>query len=653
MIKTPRWAGTALALWAAFQVSACDSPSALEAPETPIEQPGAPAEPNEPGQPQPAPDTAFAITDVSALRPGQTVTLRGTNMGRLSDLVADGQPVEFTVYDDSTAEFQMPAESTCDVDARPVELIANGGVRHEGPLDLESTIRLEVGESRILAAEDLECLRINGNDEDYVLSAASFTKEKVEETLFTVQSVGLSPTAAGMSAMQQGALATIDSATAHMEAVASMATPLDGAQMSSMDDGELHEFDAYSTAEVGDTVRVVDWSQSASRGERDQVPTYDAVVVGASREHLLVVDTRSLDASRYQSADVLDRLDRGLAIADEYLGPAMRAVIDPQFSMPQGAGGRMLSVIRPIPHAAGFANPSDLDMSRPAASDMFGAYVTENVDNYSPGGLASLIIHEAAHVAEHYYEREGRGIRSGGWFMESIARNVEDMASRMGMGTPHQAHWESTHGNDAISSSPISISPSYGAMQDSPWGLPGGTIGQGGPGAYDRGARIVRYAAAKIGAGGFAPAQTLYQILSSRASALDDDNIGATFDDWVRSWQIEAIADAIGMSVEDLLEESMMADLTDDLVPDAAVARWGLPQIEGWDHTRSNPNASRYRWVKSSQVIDRDQGMSEVAHVPAGGYAYWYIPAGTRGISLQADNVDLREHHQVRLTRLR
>lgn len=106
--------------------------------------------------------------------------------------------------------------------------------------------------------------------------------------------------------------------------------------------------------------------------------------------------------------------------------------------------------------------------------------------------------------------------------------------------------------------------------------------------SYDRGARILRYAINKFGSGGFALARTFYQHLSERATPFE--NTMESFNQWVKSWQIEAMAETLDVSVEQLLEESIIADLTDDLVPPDAVARYAIPQGAAWDHTPQAAN---------------------------------------------------------------
>ena len=56
--------------------------------------------------------------------------------------------------------------------------------------------------------------------------------------------------------------------------------------------------------------------------------------------------------------------------------------------------------------------------------------------------------------------------------------------------------------------------------------------------------------------------------------------------------------------------------------------------------------------LRNPSLIDR-QTFEQTVEVPAGGYAYWYIRGAPVGLSIQAADVDLKEHHQVLLMRLR
>ena len=116
------------------------------------------------------------------------------------------------------------------------------------------------------------------------------------------------------------------------------------------------------------------------------------------------------------------------------------------------------------------------------------------------------------------------------------------------------------------------------------------------------------------------------------------------------SWGIDAIATAVGMTKQELLDGSMMADLTDDLVDPAAVARYDIPQVDAWDHA---PADGALPSAPSGHLLQRHDRLSEGVSVVGGGYAYWYIDGGNVGYSIEGQSPDLGPDHSVTLTRLR
>jgi hypothetical protein len=113
------------------------------------------------------------------------------------------------------------------------------------------------------------------------------------------------------------------------------------------------------------------------------------------------------------------------------------------------------------------------------------------------------------------------------------------------------------------------------------------------------------------------------------------------------------MAAVLGISTRELLRNSMLADLTNDLVPADAVERWNLPQIAAWDHRLAVDRD--YGFTAGGRLLPRSAPFTLNVSVPAGGYAYWYLPAGgsAGGLSLQAVSSLIRDHHEVRITRLR
>jgi|SRR5690625_708430 len=259
------------------------------------------------------------------------------------------------------------------------------------------------------------------------------------------------------------------------------------------------------------------------------------------------------------------------------------------------------------------------------------------------------MIHEIAHLVDHIAHEHGTGPRSLGWYTEAVAVAVEDMAARMMVGQEKQAP-VSRLLSDGVINSRIARSPMHNATVDSPWGKIGSEGDGGSLGPYLRGAQILRFAQQKLGQNNFSPSgMLLHQRLMARASRYTNTS---DIEGMIASWGIDAIAEEIGMTAEELLEQSMLADLTDDLLEEEAIQRFGIPQVAAWDNS---PESLEYFWTYNrDRVLSRQSTDAVSVKVPAGGYQYWYIPASdAHGLSIKANNVQLESHHKVQIMRLR
>jgi hypothetical protein len=634
MRKTPRWAGTAAALFAAFQIAACESPTGPE-----VLPPGG-TKPDTTQTPPPPPP--LRITTVEAVIGGQSVSFTGQNLRSITELRVDGRTVSFEILSDTSGRFTAPAEAACDIDGRAVEIIANTTARATGSLRVSNAVRLEVGEARLLSAQQLACIQLPAGAEEFLFAAASHTGEKIVDDVFRLLTA--SPGAAQGSAVA-GSLG-IAGLTGHAhgghehlaltEASLARAANAPAAQSTT-------PFYNYADAQVGDDVIMVDWDNPAvlSATKLDELPTFVGRVVAVTPGQMFVVDLRVKNASVFDSPVVREKFRAAGEIADKYMLRALQAVIDPSLQLPQeGAAGRMMNIITTLPAGIAGTVRGEEIVPRLGASHMFASRLSSTLADWNAEGIAGVVIHEAAHIADAYDSYRNGGKRSAGWYMEAVAVSVEDMAARMAMGNvrPDMADMR-----DGVPSSGIRFGPSFTAPTHSPWGAAGSSIGAGGPGAYDRGARILRYAQQKAGQLGFlAAGETLHQKLVREAPRWQDG-----FEAHVRAFNVDAIARAVGMSARDLLEESMLADLTDGQVAPEAASRFGLPRNEAWNQTQQAGGLPPFR------VLSRGATLDEQVRVPAGGYAYWYIEGGTQGLSLQAENVVLKDHNVVHLMRLR
>jgi hypothetical protein len=643
MRTRPRWAGATLALWVSFQVAACDDPSLTGPPDDPTPPP-----------PVEAPDTAVAITGIGELVPGADVSLQGRNLDRVQSLTVDNVEVPFRASSAQAGSFTMPEMVACDVDGRPVEILVNGAMRLDAALRILDVVRLEVGESRRLNADDLRCLQISGAAENYLLTVNSLTTDRVTETPVVVRNAapgsatvgGFAASAAASlsSPLQEGDLCVHADEAGHE----AMAVALAGmVSVAAAGTWNPEPFDDYAGAVVGDTLEFVHWGGGVGvwAENREDVPIIRAEVVAVNAGQLLAVDLTAAEYPLMVTQEALARYQAAADLADAYTTRAVRAVINPEFVMPGGAGGRMVTVFEAgmTGSAIGAVHGNEIRHGERWGSDMFRARLAPRIHAFHPGQIASVIIHEAAHLADFLpASRDGGLPGSTGFYLESVAVSVEDMAARMHAGHETQA---SINAAMSPSGSRITRSPGSGVSLNSPWGPEGSAYNTWGLGAYDRGARILRHVQEAVGESGFERSgPTLHQRLVANA---DHTSLATR----IASFDIHALAREAGMSAEDLMERSMLADVTDDLVEPDAVARFNLPQTTVWDNS---PGASAIPAVANGRLMPRDRVLTREAVVPSGTYVYWYIPAKSGlGYSLEATEVELQPHHRVLLTRLR
>jgi hypothetical protein len=620
----------------AFALGACDS---LLGPAGKSQPPG--------GGPVPP---GFAITGLATpLVPGQTARLQGRLLlQHLRQLSVDGQDVAFAVLDDSTATFTTPVSTSCEVDGRSVPIVANDGRQLTGALYLDTAIRLEVGETRVLPAAGVPCIQLPADAADYLLTILSTTTAPIEEQVLSLRSV----TAAG-AAVAAGAAGAPWSSAAVQAALHGSArhAPDVGAQLAAglAPAAVLQAYHDYGGIDVGEVVDFVDWNNPAvvHATHREDVPTVQVLILAVTDGHIVGVDTRVPGYEQFADPTMRTRVRQAAEISDRVALPAMRQVIDASLELPAGAGGRMVSILEVMPAStSGSISASELQ-PRAWAGDFFRIRLNESLvrNGFRAETIAAIMIHEAAHLADalrtsrHPYDLAQA--QSRGWFAEALAVAVEDVAAHLALGGAPQTPARPAFSTAGVPRADIAYSIGLTAHRFSPWGPPGSGSGAAGPGAYERGARIVRYAMERLG-----DDHTLYQRLVARAH--NDHN---RFDEMLAAWSIDAIARELGTTAAAVLERSMFADLLDDLVPTAAVAQYNVPQTLKWDRT---PQYDRgYDYHAPGHVIRRGTAFQAHVTVPGGGYAFWYLPGDGQGLSLEATNVQLEPHHRVQLTRMR
>lgn len=604
-----------------------------------------PTRPNPPGGSSPI------ITAVGPLTPGQQAVLRGSNLRGITTLTLDGQPVVPVSSSDAEIQFIVPVSRACETDGRTVDIVANGSIRTSGRIVAADLVNLQPGESRIVPASELGCVRFPGQPAAYVLSAHNFSRDRVTEPLFRLRTYTT-------------AVDTVATPLPSLNTLAAPATPareqffpaefLGGIAGSAGQD--VSAFDPrYATATVGDTLTFVDWSrpEALTAPSREFVPVYRAVVLAVSGQQVVAMDLRAQDAAALaQDAGVRDRFRQAAQIADRYGLPSARAVIDPQATYPMGANGRVFVVVGDLPAGiSGGITTADLLDTR------YSPYVSNiGLVNLSaafargpgvrPEQVATTIVHETAHLMD-LLAGQRRGVANAhGWFSEAIAVATEERAARMAVGQEHQVTLVQAQAAGVPAFAlrvPDQLSHVY-----SPWGPVSGA-GASSAGAYVRGLRLVLYAMEQLGETGFAPAErSLYQRLLAHSPArgsASPDELGA-------AWGIDAIARETGISPEALMGQATLAELTDDLVAPEAVAHGALPQFRTWDNTLSSKSALATR-AGAAHWLPLDGARVADVSVPAGAHHSWFLVTESgRGLSISATDIRMLPHHSVRVTRL-
>jgi hypothetical protein len=600
-----------------------------------------------PTQPTPPGGGTPVITIVEPLTPGQTSVLRGTHLREVARLTVDGKEAVITATTDAELHFSVPAMRACETDGRGVEVVANGVVRATGRIAAPGLVALEVGQSRVLGAAELGCVSLRASAAAYVLSMHNFSRQPVVEPYFRLRSytVSADTTASAPPSFQSVPVPGTRWREQHSMPLV-RATPSNHASHT----GVLPAaFDPrYATATIGDTLVFVDWTkpEALTAGSRAEVPSYRSLVVAVAGAQVVVLDLRTAGASEMlANAPVRDRLQRAAAIADRYTLPAVRAVIDAEAAFPLGAGERVFTVVGDLPAGvAGGITTADLlgaSYSRWTSDiglvNLSAAFVREQ--SVRGEQLAATIIHENGHLADVVAARRRGVAGSTGWFSEALAVSVEERAARIAVGRELNVTVAEAQ-RDGVPAAAMRMPDGMSHLY-SPWA--------GGVGAYVRGPRLALYAMEHLGEVGFAPSRnSLYQRLL--AGSAPPETLPSVARE--RIWGIDAIARAAGMTAEELMERSTLAELTDDLVAPAAASALALPQFRTWNNALQSTGDLRSR-VSSAHWLPLDEARVGEVTVPGGSHHYFYITTEpTRGLSIAASQVRLQDHHKVRVTRL-
>jgi hypothetical protein len=664
------------ALWLVLQAAACG-----ESPTQPKIDPP-------PTEPPPVAEKRLELKGIEGLIPGQVATVRGDQLSLLSSLTLDGQTVTFEKVSETEGRFVVPELRACETDGRVVEVVANRGEKKlSAPVLLPGALTLEVGESRVLTAQDLACLQLSRADAAYVLSVANFkvVEPLATEPVFTLKSFGAqargSSTAPSWSRSTAGAsgfsFAPDAAAARHGEVSASQARLMASVAASSAGtvrpDPKAHTPVApidprMSTAGVGEVFHLVDKQKLMdnlrvdTRGTlpREKAPLMEVKVVAVAGRHVFVIATDDPEAANFDLPEVRQKLQEAALLSERYAIAAIQKAFAPGYDGWPGAGGRIFTLFRPL--YAG-TQGGVVETSPPYDdSHYFDRFSNEapilavdhKIWTSTPAAISTIVVHELAHVADDGARFWDYGLATGsstGWYGEALATNAEETAARLYSSQETGAKYKSGTGLGTD----LAYWPSTTAHEQSPFGRLGDRMTTAGPGAYDTGARFMLYAREKLGSAGFhnAPGATLHERLAARAQARGeiDPNRHATLD---ANFAPQAIAEVLDMPLEQLLDEFVQAELTHGLIDEAVLREKHLPQIRSWGLSVPAERGIPAHTLPTHRLERNQDTQARAVTVPMGGHDHWYVPAEKdKGLSIQATDVQLQVHHKVRLTRLR
>jgi hypothetical protein len=512
-------------------------------------------------------------------------------------------------------------------------------------LALPAVLKYSVGESHVLAGDMLNCVQLPGADQDFVLTSLN--------SRLVVSTAGAD------------SLAVLDIKTSGGPASSVLADirpsralhPDNGSQRPGFDiadNAQLRsqlgsypedvwssnptQFDpTYATAQVGDTVRMVDWLLNGCQGPRSpDTPYYLAEVAAAAGRVSFAVDLRDPDHAAALLPAKKAVLQSAAALIDSLVIPATRAVFDPDYEALAGGAGRYYMLLADIGSPLGVSSDSHGSPSGgatwspqracPAASEMIVTTLNIKyfVSGLTAGSIAAAAIHEYGHVADAITGNRYPGFSQCSVFCEGWAELNVEAAIRIHTGQHLYANPETE------------TRLGYSSALTGLWGAQPDLSLFYGYGVYSLNSSLLMFARELAGESGMETPAHLFKGLLYEGFLVTPAEV------------IPHLAREVGLDATTLLDRWSLALATDDLIDRAAAEKAGLPQFTTWD-TR--------HWSLTHRPINNAYARGSNRHVvlraAPGNFAAAYLFADKNlGASLSLSAL-VSTPAVVRVTRLR
>jgi hypothetical protein len=589
------------------------------------------------------------IASVDTIRPGAQVRIHGTGFGSTATVLLDGQRVAIVTATDTLLVTEPPAIVPCDVDHRPVNAVVSVGdktARAVAPLALPGVLTYAVGESHVLSGDMLNCVQLPGATQDFVLtflnsrlvvSAAGADSLAVLE----LKTIG-GPASSVLADIRPSRVLNADDASQRRGFDIADNSQLRRQFASYPQDvwsANPAQFDPkYATAQVGDTVRMVDWAANGCEGPRSpSTPYYLAEIASAAGGVVFAVDLRDPDHAAALQPERKAVLQSAAALVDSVLIPATRSVFDPAYEPLAGGAGRYYMLLADIaPGILGISSDShggahggatySPQRACPASSEMITTMLNIKyfISGMTAGTVATTAIHEYGHVADLITGNRYPGNSQCSVFCEGWAELNVEAAIRL-------------HTKQNLYADPEKETRlGYPSALTGLWGAQPDLSLFSGYGVYSLNSSLLMFARELTGESGLSSPAGLFKFLLVEEFLITPAEV------------IPHLASALGLDATTLLDRWSLALATDDLIDRSAAENAGLPQLATWD-TR--------HWALThrplSNVYPRGANRHIVLRAGPGNYTAAYLPADNNlGASLSLSAL-VSTPAVIRITRLR